>query len=64
MPWLAQVSRKWWPTATHRVHQEKAEVQTLFGSYDDVKQLCGTIMRGNAAMDCDKANDEQWNSRD
>ena len=33
MPWLAQVSRKWWPTATHRVHQEKAEVQTLFGSH-------------------------------
>ena len=36
--------------STHRVLQEKAEVQTRVGSYDDVKQLCGTIMRGNATF--------------
>ena len=57
-------STKWWPTATHRVHQEKAEVQTLFGSHGDVTDLCGIIMRGNATfreMNLDKTNDQHRN---
>lgn len=42
----------------------KAAVPTRFGSYDDVKMLCGTIMRGNETfkeMDYAKTNDQQWN---
>ena len=42
----------------------KAAVPTRFGSYDDVKMLCGTIMRGNETfkeMDFEKTNDQQWN---
>ena len=42
----------------------KADVPTRFGSYDDVKQLCGIIMRGNETfkeMDYAKTNDQEWN---
>ena len=42
----------------------KVDVPTRFGSYDDVEQLCGIIMRGNETlkkMDCVKADDQQWN---
>ena len=40
----------------------KAEVQTRFGSYDDVEQLCGTMVRGSATfreMNHDKTMDWQ-----
>ena len=42
----------------------EADVPTRFDLYDDVKQLCGTVMRDNEMfkeMDCAKTNDQQWN---
>ena len=41
-----------------------ADVPTRFDLHDDVKQLCGTVMRDNEMfkeMDCAKTNDQQWN---
>ena len=42
----------------------KATVATCLGSHDDVKMLCGTIMRDSEAFketDYAKTNDQQWN---
>ena len=42
----------------------RATVTTHFGLHDDVKMLCGTIMRDSETfqeMECAKTNDQQWN---
>ena len=42
----------------------RATVTTHFGLHDDVKMLCGTIMRDSGTfkeMECAKTNDQQWN---
>ena len=42
----------------------KADVPTRFDSYNDAKQLCGTVMRTNEMFkerDYAKTKDQQWN---
>ena len=42
----------------------KATVMIHFGSHDDLKMLCGTIMwdsETSTDMECVKTNDQQWN---